>query len=136
MRRLLATIVGVSCCAATVYAGAPREDLRVQPSPTLLLVGDASGQVLFEESLQSSQNLLEPFQVRETSSLEDLTVIANKVAYVGSLLLTADLVWRSMDSVLNRMAFVQPDGTELRLKMRPSSGGFNVMLKLSRPIDF
>lgn len=136
MRKLLATFLGVSCCAAAAYAGTPRAEVWTQPSSAFLLSGTASAQSFLSEAPTLSPNLLEPFRSDEASSLEDLTIIANKIAYVGSLILTADQVIRSMDSVLNRMTLTQPDGTELRLNMRPSSGGFKVMLRLSRPIDF
>lgn len=110
--------------------------MRVQPSPAFLLSGTASAVSFLSEAPLPSPNLLEPFHSDEDTSIEDLTIIANKIAYVGSLILTADQVIRSMDSVLNRMTLTHPDGTELRLNMRPSSGGFKVMLRLSRPIDF
>ena len=136
MRKLIVTIVGVSCCTATAYATEPQADIRIQPSNALLLSAEATGQGFLTEDPQPVRNLIEPFQASESSGLEDLTRVANSIAYVGTLILTADQVIRSMDSVLNRMALTQPDGTELRLNMRPSSGGFKVMLKLSRPIDF
>ena len=133
MRKLLTTFIGVSCCAAASYAGTPRADVWVQPSSAFLISGTASAESVLDEAPLPSPALLEPFRSDEVSSIEELTIIANKIAYVGSLILTADQVIRSMDSVLNRMALTQPDGTELRLNMRPSSGGFKVMLKLSRP---
>jgi hypothetical protein len=138
MRRLFAAVIGASCCAAAAYADEPRVDMRVQPSPALFLTGEATTEAFLGDDLEPLSNLVEPFRSEEgePSYIEDLTVIANKVAYIGSFILTADQVIRSMDSVMNRMAYTYDDGTVLRLKMRPSTGGFKVMLRLSRPIDF
>ena len=61
---------------------------------------------------------------------------AYKISYVGSLLLTADHLIRSVDSVMESMEISREDGTQLRLLMEPNSRGFEVMVRLERPIGF
>ena len=65
-----------------------------------------------------------------------LEAFAAKVSYAGVLLLTADRIVRSMDSVLEHMQIATPDGTRIRLEMGPTSYGMNVGIRLSRPIEF
>ena len=89
------------------------------------------------------QNLpaLQPEALREDDadiSGRDLDVmeLVYRISYVGAVVLTADRVVRSMDSVLDRMQYQGHDGTNLRLVMEPSRHGFDVMLKMSRPLEF
>lgn len=69
-------------------------------------------------------------------SHEDLARLAYKISYIGSVILTADRVVRSVDSVLDSMKLTRPDGTRMSMNMEPASHGFEVMIRLSRPIDF
>jgi hypothetical protein len=66
----------------------------------------------------------------------DVMELVYRISYVGAVVLTADRVVRSMDSVLDRMQYRGNDGTALRLVMEPSRHGFDVMLKMSRPLEF
>jgi len=78
------------------------------------------------------QDVLEPAIPNDREKLE---AFAAKVSYAGVILLTADRVFRSMDSVLEHMKVTRPDGTVLHLEMGPASGGMSVGLKVSRPLD-
>jgi hypothetical protein len=71
----------------------------------------------------------------ETSKV-DLGQLAFKISYVGSLILTADRVVRSVDSILDGMQVTRDDGSTLKLLMEPGTSGFDVMLRMSRPIEF
>jgi hypothetical protein len=75
-------------------------------------------------------------ETRPKDTLQELSQLAYKISYVSSLILTADQIVRSVDSVMDRMELTREDGSRLRLRMQPSSGGFEVMLKVSRPIEF
>jgi len=77
---------------------------------------------------------LEPRQVRPRSTQDAIAALAYKISYVGSILLTADQVVRSVDSVMDSMKLQTADGSMLRLQMRPESKGFEMMLRLSRPL--
>jgi len=66
---------------------------------------------------------------------EVIAEVAYQVSYFTSLILTADRMYRSAESVLESMRYTQEE-TILRLDMSPASRGFKVMLLLDRPIDF
>jgi hypothetical protein len=55
---------------------------------------------------------------------------------VGGLILTADQVMRSVDSVMDAATYRRPDGSYLRLNAEPMSKGFLVGLVMSRPLEF
>ena len=66
----------------------------------------------------------------------DLGAFALKVGYIGSLLLTADQIVHSVDSVMDRMSYEAPDGSQFRFTLAPESEGVEVMFRISRPLDF
>lgn len=76
------------------------------------------------------------FHHSDKNAPPDLGRIAYKVGYVGVLLLTADRVVRRVDSVMDSMELNADDGTCLRLQMQPDRRGFEVKLKLTRPLGF
>jgi hypothetical protein len=67
---------------------------------------------------------------------EAIASLAYKLSYAGALLLTADRIWRSVDSVLDSMCLEGSGGEEMRLVCEPASRGFEVTLRVTRPIDF
>ncbi|HET9234144.1 MAG TPA: hypothetical protein VFP10_08410 [Candidatus Eisenbacteria bacterium] len=70
---------------------------------------------------------------RKESSLE---AFASRVSFVGGLLLTADRVFRSVDSVMEAPLLKREDGSILRVNAEPTSRGFLLGFHLSRPLDF
>jgi hypothetical protein len=73
---------------------------------------------------------------RRKDPREVVANIAYKISYAGAILLTADQVVRSVDSVMDKLKLEGEDGSSLRFSMRPSMSGFSVMVRLSRPIEF
>ncbi len=69
---------------------------------------------------------------RARTSQEELAAFAYKLSYAGVLLLTADQLWRSVDSVMESLRYRGLSGTEMQLRMQPSTGGFRVTLHLRR----
>ncbi len=66
----------------------------------------------------------------------DIMQVVYRLSYVGAVVLTADRVVRSVDSVLDRMQINCTDGTNVRFTMEPGRRGFDVMVKVSRPLEF
>lgn len=133
MKHLVLAVVAAATCTTVGSAGAvPRE-------------GDDlfRRQVLFAEpasSLPEIRNdvpLGQPpvLQPRHASGEFDLEKFASRISYAGAILLTADHVFRSVDSVLERAQVRCADGTCIRLDMK-SASGVGMMLKVSRPIEF
>jgi len=121
----------LTCCAGTVYAGSPRHD-----APTLAPVSlGRTGVEVFQDGA-AGDPFHGPRTQRARDSREDLTRIAYKISYVGTLLLTADQVVRSVDSVLDSMKITREDGTRMAMLMEPAPRGFEVMIKISRPLEF
>jgi hypothetical protein len=136
MRKLISLILGFSCCAAVASAG-PRESgspLDSTPFRTdradfsrSLSVGHPS---LFEQGPRASK------EATEARELAEVQAIAYRISYAGVLLLTADRLFRSFDSVLESMQMNAEDGTNFRFVMEPQSRGFEIGLRLTRPIGF
>lgn len=70
---------------------------------------------------------------KDESSLESF---ANSISFFGGLLLTADRVFRSVDSVMEAPLVKREDGSILRVNAEPTSRGFLLGFHLSRPLDF
>jgi hypothetical protein len=105
----------------------------MRPSPGVLaLSGDSATKAFLTAANPSPVQALS----QSGSSKFDLGQIAYKISYFGSLILTADRVVRSVDSVLDGMQVTRSDGTRLKLLMEPGTSGFDVMLRMSRPLDF
>jgi len=134
MKRLVTTIIGLTCCVGAAYANSPRVGLEATPTPAFLSGGtDARTS---PNMLQNYDTTVFPVRDEPTDGLEELSRMAYQISYIGSLLLTADHIVRSVDSVLDSMELTRQDGTQLRFQMRPNSRGFQVSLKLSRPLEF
>lgn len=133
MKRIVTTLVGLTCCVGAAYANSPRIELDVGPTPAFL--SSTAGQAGLNVAQVTDQSAF-PERNKAHDTLEELSRMAYQISYIGSLLLTADHVVRSVDSVLDSMELTRQDGTQLRLHMRPNSDGFEVSLKLSRPIEF
>jgi len=88
------------------------------------------GENLFQGLQTPQAPYLNPSPARTRTTQDDLAAIA----YVGSLLLTADQVVRSVDSLMESMKVEAPDGSVLRLDMWPGSKGFEMMLRVTRPL--
>ena len=134
MKRLVATILGVSCCVGATYANSPRVSLEATPTPAFLS-SDAADRIELNTP-QVHDPAAFSIQDEPTDGIEELSRMAYRISYIGSLLLTADHIVRSVDSVLDSMELTRQDGTQLRFQMRPNTKGFQVTLKLSRPIEF
>jgi hypothetical protein len=131
MKKGILTIIGVTCCAGSVYA-AGFQDGDASPSQAVLSLSGTSRTQAFLSAASPA-----PVQaLTAQSSRLDLGQLAFRISYIGSLILTADRVVRSVDSVLDGMEVTRDDGTRLKLLMEPGSGGFDVMLKMSRPLEF
>jgi len=133
MKRILTSSILLTCCAGAVYAGTPRQAPPPDLAPVTLQTAGADRAYLDPAMLNSFRGFT-PQQPRD--SHEDLARLAYKISYVGTILLTADHLVRSVDSVLDSMKLTRDDGTRMVMLMEPRSRGFEVMIKLSRPIDF
>jgi hypothetical protein len=136
MRKLIALILGFSCCAAMASAAPRQSGTPLDSTPfrsdradfSVSLVGSQSQ--LFVRTAPASR---EAKEARETAEVE---AIAYRISYAGVLLLTADRLFRSFDSVLESMQMNAGDGTNFRFVMEPQSQGFEIGLRLTRPIGF
>jgi hypothetical protein len=125
--------LGVMCISASGYAaerpGAAGLRLSLSstaPPPDLLSRIQAPD--------ARSAPYLDPSPQQGSSQRDSFASIAYKISYVGSILLTADQVVRSVDSVMDSMKLRAPDGAVVRFDMRPDSKGFEMMLRVSRPL--
>ena len=135
MKKVLLSVLGITCCATTVYAAAPKTQ---EPTARLgnLNFSTSSVENAFLSPLDDpAQPSLTPRRPQRTAR-EEVGRWAYKISYIGSLLLTADHLVRSVDSVMESMEVSREDGTQLRLLMEPNSRGFDVMVRLSKPIGF
>jgi len=136
MKKLVATILacfGITCCVAASYAGAPRHGGQLLTLDRPNLSAKVSPLSVFGST--GGQPDLFPVESRSGSRF-DYSRLAYKISYAGAILLTADHVIRSVDSLLDSMEYTRPDGTSLHFVMEPKSKGFEVMLKMSRPLSF
>jgi hypothetical protein len=134
MKKLLFTSLGVIFCAASAYAAAPPGQTERALKFSLSPAAQSHTSFMVEEERPAAP-ALEMGSRLSRSTAESIAEIAYKISYVGSFILTADRLVRSVDSVLDHMSVTQ-DETTLRLDMRPASKGFQVMLKLDRHLDF
>lgn len=134
MKRLLTCMLGITCCAATAYAAPPQID-NAAPDLGLTFSGSAAENAFLNPIEDPAVYSLTP-EPPIRSVQEQVGRWAYKISYIGSLLLTADHLVRSVDSVMESMEISREDGTQLRLLMEPNSRGFEVMVRLERPIGF
>lgn len=140
MRRLIATILGIlgiCCCCASIAAAAPRE--AGSPLDSTPFRGDRT---VWSRSLGAAR----PLSFTSTSAVsavvekahrdDSVEAIAYRISYAGVLLLSADRLVRSFDSLVESMQMNAVDGTNFRLVMEPRSRGFEVGIRLERPIGF
>lgn len=134
MNRLLTAVVGLSLFAGTAYAGSPRLDSHAPNPAALAFSGATTTQAFLSQAGQHpNQDIPTPDRASRADELERW---AYKISYIGSLILTADQIVRSVDSVMESMELTRQDGTNLRLLMGPESRGFEVMVRMSRPLEF
>ncbi len=135
MRKLIALILGFSCCAAVAQA-APRltpgspDAASLRGEAPFLLTLSSGEQEAFEWAAPDAGRGDED---REAARIEEL---AYRISYAGALLLTADRLVRSFDSILESMQMNTGDGTNFRFVLEPRRRGFEVGLRLTRPIGF
>jgi hypothetical protein len=127
---LTAVLIG-SASSSTYASGRPVVDLRSLTSSGPQRAYLAPGSFAASRGPQDPMSRFDP--TIHGSSLENL---AYKISFVGGLLLTADRVVRSVDSVMDRTALRTQDGSCLRLNAEPCSRGFLVGFSMSRPLDF
>ncbi len=136
MKKLLASILavfGVTCCVAASYAATPHAGLPLSTLDRPAL----SARLSPLSVLGSPGRQPDLFPVESTrDSRFDYSRLAYKISYAGAILLTADHVIRSVDSLLDSMEYTGRDGTSLHFVMEPKSKGFEMMLKMSRPLGF
>ena len=133
MKRIFTAVVGLSLCAGAAYAGSPRFDSPAPTPAALAFSGTPATQAFLSQDVyQPNHDLPEP----PRSGHDDLERWAYKISYVGSLILTADQIVRSVDSIMDSMELTREDGTNLRLLMGPESRGFEVMVRVTRPLEF
>ncbi len=127
---ILGVVLGTSAGAA--YAASPRlENRRTPPSAFSRLTLDPASVPIFADQPDIFHR-----SDKNAGATQDLGRIAYRVGYVGVLLLTADRVVRRVDSVMDSMELTADDGTCLRLQMQPERRGFEVKLRLTRPLGF
>jgi hypothetical protein len=131
MKKAIIAIIGLTCCVSTTYAAGISGRHRT-PLESLSLSGEPPAKAFLSAANPSPIQALPQHE----SSKFDLGALAYKISYVGSLILTADRVVRSVDSVLDGMQVTRDDGTRLKLLMEPGSRGFDVMIRMSRPLEF
>ena len=103
-------------------------------TPVRSLTSDGRAFLAMSPGLQGQLDPLSHFRAsKDESSLE---AFANRVSFFGGLLLTADRVFRSVDSVMEAPLVKREDGSILRVNAEPTSRGFLLGFHLSRPLDF
>jgi len=131
------TWVGGACCQAAPLTRNPISRALLAPTSAVFVPGSAQAQpLLFSRPLAvepQSAHLLNPRHPGEKLTVEQ---IASRISYVGVVLLTADRIARSMDSVLETMQIRCPDGTCLQLDTSPGRRGLGMGVLLSRPLNF
>jgi hypothetical protein len=136
MKKFVATLLaffGITCCVTASYAATPRVGIRL---PDLAPAGfPAQVSTLSLVGPAEKQPDVLPVESRSDSKF-DYSRLAYKISYAGAILLTADHVIRSVDSLLDSMEYTRPDGTTVHFIMEPKSKGFEVMVKMSRPLGF
>jgi hypothetical protein len=133
-RIVAATVVGLVVCSGITYAAGPA--LGLNPA-ALGAPSRRDPGIHLQSVLPGAAPLQAVSPQRETATPEEVIGrLAYKISYVGSVLLTADRIVRSVDSVLDSMEWTGNDGTTLRIAAEPASRGFEVGIRLSRPLDF
>ena len=125
----LGLIILLSVISTDTYAsGMP------QASPVRSLTSDSRAFLALSPGGSSQLDPLSHFRAsKDESSLE---AFASRVSFFGGLLLTADRVFRSVDSAMEAPLIKSEDGSVLRVNAEPTSGGFLLGFHLSRPLDF
>lgn len=131
MKKAIISFIGLTCCVSAAYAAGGPDGSRPALEP-LSLTGVSPAKAFLAAGNPAPVQALPQHQAAKF----DLGQLAYKISYVGSLILTADRVVRSVDSVLDGMQVTSDDGSTLKLLMEPGTRGFDVMLRMSRPIDF
>lgn len=128
----------LSATATSVYAGDFASGARVQPVESWMSAAPAAPRAYLKTSGTDAVPQAPGLRARiaPKSEHESLEALASKISFIGGLLLTADNVMRSVDSVMSAASYRRPDGTYLRLNAEPMSRGFLVGLTVGRPLDF
>lgn len=125
----LGTIILLSLSAINSYASDTPAASSVR--------GLASDSRAFLAVSPGLQGQLDPLSHLTASNKESsLESFASRVSFFGGLLLTADRVFRSVDSVMEAPLVKREDGSILRVNAEPTSRGFLLGFHLSRPLDF
>ena len=136
MRKILCSFLklflGVCCCASVSYASSPAPD---RSRPAAIQLSASSGYEFLNDLPARVPEALQEQDMAVGHEIDVMKVIY-RISYVGAVVLTADRVVRSVDSVLDRMHYDCEDGTSLRFVMEPKHRGFDVMLKMTRPLEF
>lgn len=136
MRKLIALIIGFSCCAAMASAGPRQSGSPLDSTPFRSDRADFSRSLVAGHSQLFEQVPRASKEAAEAREIAEVQAIAYRISYAGVLLLTADRLFRSFDSVLESMQMNAGDGTNFRFVMEPKSRGFEIGLRLTRPIGF
>jgi hypothetical protein len=126
--------VGVTICCGMSYAAGPSLGLDAAG----LGRHAARDPGIHLQAAAFAPGTLQAFAPRREPATPEEVIgrLAYKISYVGSVLLTADRIVRSVDSVLDSMEWTGADGTCLRIAAEPATHGFEVGVRVSRPINF
>ncbi|NNF05729.1 MAG: hypothetical protein HKN21_03120 [Candidatus Eisenbacteria bacterium] len=132
--RRLATPLLKALCLCTfglcVVAAATSAAPELQ-SPAIASLNKPGPQLL----VQASPAPVAPiFEAREQKSKTSIQSVAQSISFAGALILTADHLVRSVDSVLENMRIEREDGTCLWLDVSTDPKKVGVMLQISCPL--
>ena len=137
------SIAALACYAVTVssktaYAAGFESGVRSSPLEAMTSPRGTEGRAFLLPNTSDAPRAAEPLWpgIDPRGDENSLEALASKISFVGGLILTADHVMRSVDSVMEAAAYRRPDGSYLRLNAEPMSRGFLVGLVMSRPLDF
>jgi hypothetical protein len=136
MRKLIALILGFSCCAGLASAAPRQSGSPLDSTPFRSDRAEFSRSLAVGQSQLFDQPAPASKEAKEAREAAEVEAIAYRISYAGVLLLTADRLFRSFDSVLESMQMNAGDGTNFRFVMEPKSRGFEIGLRLTRPIGF
>jgi hypothetical protein len=132
-------ICGLTASSGGVYAAGFESGAGSSPLEAMTAPRGTDGRAFLQPKSFDIPRATEPLWPETRSPRDDnhsLEALASKISFVGGLILTADHLMRSVDSVMEAAAYRRPDGSYLRLNAEPTSKGFLVGLVMSRPLEF
>jgi len=136
--RIAAGIAVLSLAFGVLVPGTGRAAERPAMFQGSLFQSRPAPQTLFLDSshrLASADRAAPPLLRRTENRKSSVEAFAARASVAGVLLLTADQIVRSMDSVIETMQLRREDGTCLRLDTS-GARGLGMMVEISCPLDF